>query len=201
MEINWDEFKAFVSSRSLSIQWVIYNNNYWLKAFDGYFELSCILPTNSEIPETLDFETNLKANGNKTQPQQSQPFASKTLPNGKKLYKREHGVQQVLIAGENTILFTVPYAWVKIIGMEIINGEALDTCNLMILDSTTGTYSTVPNYQLNQFGFNVNISAGLYEEENAYDADLYQGMQIKIVYNSQTAKTIGVNFNLNEVKS
>jgi hypothetical protein len=132
---------------------------------------------------------------------QTQPFASKNLPNGKKLYKREHGIQTAVSQGSNTILFTVPYPWVKITGVELMYGEKFDTVDLMILDSTTGTYSGVPNYQLNQFGFNVNVSEGEYEEQNAYDADLYQGMQIKIVYNSQSAKTIGVNFNLNEVKS
>lgn len=200
MEINWAEFKAFVSSRSLSIQWVVYNNNYHLKAFDGYFSLSCILPIDSNQSDTLDFETNFKSNGNKTQPQQQQPFASKSLPNGKKLYKREHGIQATVNQGVNNIIFTVPYNWVKIIGMEIVNGENLDTCNLYILDSISGAYSTIPNYQLNQFGFNVNITKDIYEEENAYDADLYIGMQIKVEYTSQTNKTIGLNFNLSEVK-
>jgi len=132
------------------------------------------------------------------------PFAAKTmLVNGvtKKFYKREHGIQAQLNQGSNTILFTIPYPWVKIIGLELLFGEKLDTVDLMILDSTSGTYSGVANYQLNQFGFNVNVAEGEYEEQNAYDADLYQGMQIKIVYNSQSAKTIGINFNLTEVKT
>lgn len=131
------------------------------------------------------------------------PFASKTINiNGvvKKLYKREHGIQQALTQGANTILFTIPYPWVKIIGVEIMYGEKLDTVDLMILDSTTGTYSGVPNLKLNQFGFTVNVAIDEYEEESAYDADLYLGMQIKIVYNSQSAKTVGINFNLNEMK-
>jgi len=151
--------------------------------------------------EQTDFESSFPTL-NKTIPAstQTQPFASKILPNGKKLYKREHGIQASVAVGANTILFTIPYPWVKIIGLEILFGEKLDTCDLMILDSTSGTYSGVPNYQLNQFGYNVNIAADLYEEESAYDADLYQGMQIKIVYNSQSAKTIGLNFNLSEVK-
>lgn len=138
------------------------------------------------------------ANGNLIQT--ISPFASKTLANGKKLYKREHGIQAVLNQGSNEIVFTIPYPWVKMVGVEILYGEKLDTCDLIILDSAAGSYSGVPNQQLNQFGYNVNVAEGEYEEESAYDADLYQGMQIKIVYNSQSAKTIGINFNLSEVK-
>jgi hypothetical protein len=167
MEVNWTQFKSFVTDRGLSIQWVTINDNYWLKAFDGIFSLECIIPLDTTLSsESVDFETNFKTNGNKSLPQQNQPFASKVLPNGKKLYKREHGIQATLTTGSNTILFTVPYAWVKIIGLEIFGAEHLDYCDLMILDSTTGTYSTIPNYQLNQFGYSVNISANEYEEEN-----------------------------------
>lgn len=202
MEVAWLDFKNFVTSRNLSIQWVTVGDNYRLKAFDGNFCLDCILPSDPALSsDTVDFETNFKANGNKSLPIQNQPFASKVLPNGKKLYKREHGIQATLSTGTNTILFTIPYPWVKIIGVEVLYGEKLDTVDLIVLDSTTGTYSGVPNYQLNQFGFSVNVAEGEYEEENAYDADLYQGMQLKIVYNSQSAKTVGLNFNLSEVKT
>lgn len=199
-EVSWSEFKSFITSRSLSAQYVTIGENYHLKAFDGFFNLNCLLPIGIADADTTDFETNFKANGNKAQPQQALPFASKTLPNGKKLYKREHGIQQALTTGSNNIVFTVPYPWVKIIGMEIIGGTILDKCDLNILDSTSGTYSGVANYKLNQFGFNVNVSADCYEEQNAYDADLYYGMQIQIVYTSVSDKTIAINFNLSEVK-
>ena len=201
IQVDWSQFKSFVQNRSLSIQWVTVQSNYWLKAFDGMFCLECLIPLDRELSaDTVDFEDNFKAVGNKPLPQQVQPFASKVLPNGKKLYKREHGIQATLSQGENVILFTVPYPWVKIIGIEVLYGEKLDTVDLMVLDSAQGTYSGVPNYKLNQFGFTVNVAEGEYEEENAYDADLYQGMQLKIVYQSQSAKTIGINFNLSEVK-
>ncbi len=130
-------------------------------------------------------------------------FASKTINVGdvvKKLYKREHGIQSTLTSGANTVMFTIPYGWVKIIGLELIGGEVLDTVDFFVLDSTSGTYSGVPNYTLNQFGFNVNVTPGEYEEMCNYDADLYYGMQIKIIYNSVSNKTVGINFNLNEVK-
>lgn len=128
------------------------------------------------------------------------PFADKVLQDGKDIFKREHGVQFVLAVGQNDCIFTVPYNWVKIIGVEIINGQSLDYCDFYILDSITGTYSTIPNYQLNQFGYSVNISSDFFQKVNNYEADLYLGMQIKIVYYSQSIKTIGINYNLNEIK-
>lgn len=127
-------------------------------------------------------------------------FASKILPDGKKLYKRYWGIQATIGIGENTIVYTIPYPQVKIIGVDILYAEALDTVSLFILDSTTGTYSTIPNYMLNQFGFNVNISKDFFRQESNYDADLFQDMQIKVIYTSQSAKTVGINFNLSEVK-
>jgi len=201
VEVTWAEFKNFVTQRNLSIQFVEMRGNYFMKAFDGFFNLECILSVGTGDSDTTDFETNFKTNGNKTQPQQIQAFSSKTLPNGKKLYKREHGIQSNLTSGANTILYTIPYAWVKIIGLELVGGELLDTVDFFVLDSTSGTYSGVPNYTLNQFGFNVNVAPDEYVNVCNYDADLYYGMQVKIVYNSVSNKTVGINFNLNEVKS
>lgn len=131
-----------------------------------------------------------------------QAFASKELPElQKKLYKRVHGVQNIVSPGSNTIIYTIPYAWVKITGMEIIAGDNLDTISVEILDSTAGTYSTIPNYKLNQFAYNINIAKDYYEHKSEYDADLYLNMQIKITYTSIsiTNKTIGLNFIMNEV--
>jgi hypothetical protein len=200
MQVGWTVIKEFATSRSLSIQYVTLPAGYWLYASDDALQLECTLHINRQ-DEIDEFEASYKAAGNKNIPkQQHQPFASKILPNGKKLYKREHGIQAAVVQGENTVLFTIPYPWVKMVGVEILYAEKLDTVNLMVLDSTTGTYTTIPNYQLNQFAFNVNVSEGEYEEECAYDADLYAGMQIKIVYTSQSSKSVGFNFNLNEVK-
>lgn len=53
---------------------------------------------------------------------------------------------------------------------------------------------------LNQFAFNWNLTKDFYTKKSEYDADLYQGFKIKIVYKSVSAKTIGVNFNFDEVK-
>lgn len=199
--MNWADFKNIVTLQGLSIQYEQTADFYKLWIPHGGI-ISQIRLDILETPsaEQLDFEANFKANGNKPNIQQQHPFSAKALPNGKKLYKREHGIQEDLGIGQNTILFTVPYPWVKIIGLEILGGTHLDKCDLFILDSTSGTYTGVPNFVLNQFGYSVNIAAGFYEEENAYDADLYQGMQIKIIYTSIDTKSIGINFNLSEVK-
>lgn len=205
MEISWSDYKNFVNSRGVSVQFLETSDNYLLKAFDGPFSVTCLLPKNVNNLDTIDFETNYKTGANlKLEPASpASPFSAKViLHNGtqKKLYKRQHGQQFACSTGNNDILFTIPYPWVKITGIRLINAEALDTCSFYVLDSTTGTYTTIPNYVLNQFGANVNIAVGDHEEHCKYDADLYTGMQIKLVYNSQSAKTIGINYVLHEVK-
>ena len=199
VETSWANFKTFVNQKSLSIQYISVGDNYFLKVIDGRFIVSCQIPLDPTNSDTIDFETNYKANGNKTVEDTPSAFASKTIGT-KKLYRRVHGFQSTLTAGSNTILFTVPYNWCKITGMQVTNSEALDYVDLYILDSTTGTYSGVANYQLNQFGFTVQCSKDFYKNHSQFDADLYLNMQIKAVYYSQSAKTIGVNYILNEVK-
>lgn len=201
MKVLWSEFKPFIQTRSLSIQWVVVGDNYVMRGIDGFFSLLCIIPTDRDLsPDTIDFEDNFKAAGNKSLPQQVQPFASKSLPNGKKLFKRYHGEQYNVTGGVNTLLYTISYSQVKIVGVDVINAEAGDRIDLLVLDSITGTYTTVPNYILNQFAFGVSTSKDFFRQESNYDADLYLGMQIKIVFTSQSDKTIGINFNLSEVK-
>lgn len=126
-------------------------------------------------------------------------FAAKTLGT-KSLFKRVVGVQQALTTGDNTILYTETFPWVKFMAIEVIGGEIGDYVSLYILDTTTGTFSGVPNYQLNQFGFSTNIGKDFYEQKSAFDADVYAGLQIKVAYHSVSAKTVGINFVMNEVK-
>lgn len=133
---------------------------------------------------------------------QSQPaFKAKTLPDGKKLFKRVTGIQQSLTIGQNIIEFVIPYDWIKLTGCCIINCEALDTADLYILDNELGSYSGVPNAMLNQFGFSVNLPKDFYRNESMFDADLYRGMVIKCVYTSVSNKTLGINILMDEVKS
>lgn len=132
-----------------------------------------------------------------------QPFASKELPDiQKKLFRRAHGFQHNLVANsENIIEFIIPYAWCKVTTLEIINLPAMMQCDLTICDTSTGTYSTIPNYKLNQFGFNVNVAKNYYKDHSEYDADLYLGMKVCLILKntSNFTDTIGINLTLHEV--
>jgi hypothetical protein len=200
MEVDWLEFKIFVDDTGCSIQYVKIKNNYWLKAIFGRFEIECYIPTNTNDANTMVFLGSYIASSNRLTTIKTSPFTSKVTSEGKKVYKREQGIQSEVAIGENIIVFTIPYPWVKLTGVEVINGENLDTVDVSILDSATGDYSTIPNHPLNQFGFKVNIADGIYACRSTFDADLYLGMQIRVVYTSQTVKKIGINFALNEVK-
>jgi hypothetical protein len=201
MNCSWSELKTILDSRNITCQWVIVGNNYWIKAIDGQFTMECLIPNDSLNSDTLEFETSYKSKGNKPILQLVQPFSSKILPNGKSLFKRFTGTSFSLTSGANVLLWTQSaYALVKFLGIEVINGEVGDTCNVFILDTATGTYSGVPNYTLNQFAFNANIASEFYKHVSEYDSDMFQGLQIKIEYTSVSNKTIYINFNMNEVK-
>ena len=216
MQLLWNDFKAVVNARTVSPQYILVGPNYWIKLIDGAFQIECMIPADASAPDTVDFLANYQSLCNKAMTQsvavQSQPsvvistqpapapFASKIIGT-KKLFKRVHGIQATLTASSNTdVIFVIPYAWAKITGLEVIGGETLDHINLFILDTSSGTYSTYPNAPLNQFGFNVNSAKDYYNHSSEYDADLYQNMQIKVSYTSISAKTVGINFILNEVK-
>lgn len=126
-------------------------------------------------------------------------MAAKTLGD-KKLFKRVVGIQAEVVEGDNNIVWVCTFPWVKIMALEIVNSSFLDRISLYVLDTQTGTYSGVPNMPLNQFGFEANIPSGFYKHESEFDADLYSGLQIKIVYHSSTTKIVGINFVMNEVK-
>lgn len=210
MELSWTNFKTFVTTRALSIQWVVAGDNYYMKAFDNIFQFECLLPVDSSLSaDTLDFETNFKALGNvkplqTVSVQSAPPFGAKSQVIGgvvKKFYARNTGLQQDLAIGTNEITYTISYPWVKVIAIEVIGSEALDTAELRVYDNGAGTYSGVPNALLNQFGYTLNLAPGFYARNSPYDADLYQSMVLKLTYVSISAKRIGVNVILNEVKS
>lgn len=131
-------------------------------------------------------------------------FGSKTIVVAgvtKKLYARNIGFQSALTAGVNLVTHTLTLPWVKMLGVEVINSEALDFVDLKVLDSAAGSYSGVPNLVLNQFAFATNIPKDYYIRMSNFDVDLYVGMQIQITYTSVSAKTVGFNLLTNEVKT
>lgn len=129
------------------------------------------------------------------------PFASKSLPNGKKLYTRATGQTINLVVGENILDFTIPYNEVKFNGIEIDDAKVGEKISLQILDTDTGTVSGQANYMLNQFGFNINLPNGFYRRMSDYDADLFLGLKIRVIYQATEARTIGINYMLHELKT
>ena len=124
-------------------------------------------------------------------------FSSKET-NGAKLFRRKYGcASEVIPAGEvGFIKIIVPYTNVKINELEIINGREGDTLDLKILDTSTGAVTGYPNYLLNQFGFDVYLPNGFYRDVSTYDASLFYGMQIEIVYKNNGTTPIKVFGNI-----
>jgi hypothetical protein len=200
MELTWSDFKSVLVSRGVSVQYLVVGPNYWLKMIDGLFEVQCSIPIDPSNADTIDFETNHKPTGNRPLPSSAQAFAAKTLPNGKKLFARNVGFQQALTAGANTITYTATYPWAKLLGVEVINSEALDTVDFKVYDNALGSYSGYPNALLNQFAYSTNLPKDYYVRMSNFDADVYVGMVLQVSYTSLSAKSVGFNLILNEVK-
>jgi len=199
-KIRWSEVKSAATLDPDADRYYIeFPDDYRVGISTGNQDIMCILPKGESDADTTDFETNHKATWMKRLSVSNAPFAAKTI-GGKNLFSRITGKKFTLTAGANTCLFTVPYAAMKFNGVEIVGCEAGDYVDLYVLDSTTGTYTTVPNYQLNQFGFTVYQPKDYYERHSNYDADLYINMQIKAAYNSVSAKDIYINYILHELK-
>ena len=130
-------------------------------------------------------------------------FRSKFLKEGS-LFRRKHGYKITIPAGQSlTYDINVPYNQCKINKLEVIDANALDRIDLMVLDTPTGTISKVPNFMLNQFGFGVVVSSLLYSDKSDYDADLIKDMKVRVIYYNDSAeeKTVGLNVIFHEVKA
>jgi len=201
IKLNYSEFISYKNQTGSNIHFIEYPDLYALYLVNGSFKARCDLKrTDIPNPDELDFEANYKNSSNLSEKTISEPFTSKVLKSGKKLFQRVYGTSESLTGGSNTFDFEIPYTQVKFNEIEIIGAELGDNCNLKILDNAAGTTSTIPNFELNQFGFNVNIRPSYYKRSSNYDADLISGMKIKVEYNSQSAKTIYINYILHEVK-
>lgn len=198
---TWPYLKQIIVSKGLSPQYVESEECYFIKAYDGNILISeCVIIKSLHKYDKEDFEANFKTNSNKPSCVTVTSAASKTLPDGKKVYKRVVGVRASCVTGPNDIIWAMPFNWVKFMGIEVAGCEVGDYMSLYILDTQTGTMSTIPNYVLNQFGFDANMPKDFYKHQSEFDADLTLGLQVKIVYHSVSDKAIGVNFVMNEVK-
>jgi hypothetical protein len=130
------------------------------------------------------------------------PFASKQI-DGKDLFKREHGIVVNCSAGDNVFDLVVPYPHCKMNEANIVWQPSGCTADFEVFDDALGTYSTIPNYKLNQFGYGVGLTEKSHHSTCKYDADVYQNMVIRCTITcptGMTAQDICVNFILNELK-
>jgi len=198
-KVSYSELINYKNSTNIGIQYLEKENSYTLFIVNGSFIISCLIFKTSS--ESSDFENNYKSLSNQSTLTNQIPFASKILKDGKKLFSRTHGKEFSLVVGNNNLTFEVPYPEVKINEIEILGCELGDSVDFFVLDSTTGTYTTIANYPLNQFGFDVKCPKDFYRRKSNYDADLFQGMQLYLVYNSKSVKDIYINYILHEVKN
>jgi hypothetical protein len=203
VDLTWANFKTHVTDKG-RVRFIDRDSFYKISFIDNGGELETSVLKDGGADQ-VDFETNYKPYGNKPAASQSvitsiPAFAAKVLPDGNKLFKRVVGIRSDLVAGDNTIVWVNPYNWAKFMAAEVVGGEAGDYVDVYVLDSTSGSITSVPNYVLNQFAFTTNIAKDFYQHKSEFDADIYLGLQIKFVYHSVSAKTIGINFILNEVK-
>lgn len=201
IQTQWSTLKTFIDSKKLSTQFIELPTYYYILAIDGDLTLQCIIDKDGSTDQTT-FETSYKPSGNKKILSSTSPFKSKELANGKKLYRRKHGYQHEVTPGTSALTITVPYDVCKINEAEILwcpEGVKID---LKILDTTTGLLTGVPNYLLNQFGFDINVGKDAYHDISAYDADLMRNMQIEVTFKNDTSitKTVGFNIVFHEIK-
>ena len=62
MQVVWSIFKQFLQEKSTYPQYVDLGRSYWMKAFNGSFELDCSIDKDTD--DCVDFETNFKASSN-----------------------------------------------------------------------------------------------------------------------------------------
>ena len=109
---------------------------------------------------------------------------------------------EILDGEEGSIELVVPYNLCHINEMEFTNCKEGMTVDFKVHDTPTGTFSTVPNYMLNQFGFDVELPDGYYKDHSNYDATLILNMKIVIVVKNNTGAAITPKGNIvyHEVK-
>lgn len=198
---DFSQWKSEVDNKELFHFSYYINDSYKLYAIDG----SLTFYHDLEIGNKEDYEANYLPSANKKLGSyyQREPFAAKVLPNGLKLFRRKHGYKETILAGQSKATkIAVPYNQCKINKLEVIAANPLDRIDLKVLDTPTGTLSTIPNFMLNQFGFNVIVSELIYSDKSDYDADLIKDMQIEITYYNDSAQDITVGYNVifHEVK-
>lgn len=202
LDVSYSDFVSKITTDGLKYHHTSRGNSIKAVAVDEVVSYECIIKGDDKV----DFETNHLAGSNKRHTGADGKPIIKTTPFADKsqLFFRGRGIKQTITANSTeNITYVIPYDKCKLNGIELLNGNDGDTVNFKVLDSTTGTYTTIPNYLLNQFGFDWNVAASGTTKVLPYDADLFLNMQISVEYtnNSNSDTEIAVNIDLHEDKS
>ena len=121
------------------------------------------------------------------------PFGDKKFQ-GKNLFMRVTGLdpQEIDANQEHVFTYDIPYTHCKITCAEIVK-DVSHQADLEVHHPTLG--------MLNRFGKDVCMGE-VYKRESYYDADLFEGLQVKVRVKNKSSNTIkfGVNLILHEVK-
>jgi hypothetical protein len=152
---------------------------------------------NSDLTNPIDGLCWLKSDIDKVKIDYEPAFTSKTTIDGHKLFRRKHGFSITIPANSsNEVKFNVPYPMAKINKAEVVGGHIGDYVDFKVYDTPSGDISGYPDVLLNQFGFNVYIAEGFYEDVSNYDADLIEDMKVGVTYYNTSSSQVTIYINL-----
>jgi len=112
------------------------------------------------------------------------------------------GIEKNCIKNSETDIEWVVDDTYDLSGVEILNGALGDHVQLMVVDDNLGTYSTVPDYILDQFGIDWKIRPDVFIKDLPYTARLMTGMILRFRYLNKDItndRMIYVNLDLHKV--
>lgn len=202
IEISWNEMKSLIANGYSYSKINDKYGNYHVNAVNGPIALYSVL----DLADKTDYDDNYAsgAANNLELYSQGNPFASKKLPNGKKIFLVDNTKSFSVLNASQNLDFKVPLSVMKINGLELIGCKAGDKATLQVLDDSSGTISGVPDYVLKTFG-KVHLPDGFYRRVSKYDADLIGDMTIRVIYERKEqspddSQDVYINYLLHEVK-
>lgn len=190
-KLTWTDFKSFVTSRSVSLQWREDEACYYLSAFDGQAAKECRIYKMEAVDAAAltDFEANYKAGGNA----RLGPVVLKPFADADGFRARFKGISGIAAFGVTTNLDYVLTEERWIDGVEIIHIGAAqgDTVNFQIVHPTYGV--------VDEFGSSWNIDSTVGKQGAvvlSYPAKLIAGLTIRCAYISVGIANVWVGINL-----
>lgn len=190
MEVEWSNFKSFVNSRGLSVQWVVIGSNYHLVAIDGPFQISCVLPTDETIDDVLDFVNNFKTLGNKrfSDSEGVQLNRNRAFANSDGFRFRGLGISATATKNTTTnIDYLIPQdRYMNGVSIILKNQVFGDTASFQIVDKDN-VLGYGAGTVLDEFATDWNMSEDSQDQGAVllpYPAKVIAGLYIRIVYKS-----------------